>query len=81
MSTPNDLGNDYICTVVIVPSLCAGAIRIYDTADFSLVAEFSPAGTDVPSMVNDVIVTKTAAFFTDSFQAQLYSVRISDSGL
>lgn len=55
--------------------LAAGTARVYDTSDFSLIAEINLAGTNVSSVVNDVIVTETAAFFTDSSQAQLYSVR------
>lgn len=54
----------------------AGSARIYDTADFSLVAEFTLGGGNGSALVNDVIVTDTAAFFTDSWQAQLYKVGI-----
>jgi sugar lactone lactonase YvrE len=37
---------------------------------------FSPSG----SFVNDVVVTKSAAWFTDSFKAQLYRVPLGPSG-
>lgn len=52
-----------------------GTARVYDTSDFSLIADITLTGTDGTSLVNDVIVTETAAYFTDSLQAQVYSVR------
>eukprot|EP00904_Undaria_pinnatifida_P000569 jgi/Undpi1/10512/HiC_scaffold_29.g12962.m1 len=52
----------------------AGTARVYDTSDFSLIADITLTGTDGTSLVNDVIVTETAAYFTDSLQAQLYSI-------
>lgn len=51
----------------------SGTARIYDD-DFGLVANMSFAGDGEDSFVNDVIVTKTAAYFTDSRSANLYQV-------
>lgn len=51
--------------------LTAGTGRVYDK-HFQLVADLAMAEDGESSFVNDVIVTKTAAYFTDSFQAQLY---------
>lgn len=47
---------------------------MYDD-NFALVADLTLASANTSTMVNDVIVTKTAAYFTDSFQPQIYSVR------
>lgn len=41
---------------------------------FGLVADLPMAEEGDPSFVNDVIITKTAAYFTDSFQPQIYKV-------
>ena len=54
----------------------AGRIRIYDTWDFSIVADYNLAGTNVSTGVNDVVLTDTAAYINDSFRAQFYMVRI-----
>ncbi|CAN0485087.1 unnamed protein product, partial [Hapterophycus canaliculatus] len=55
----------------------SGTVRVYDTKvdAFSLVAEIPLGPSDGTSLINDVIITKTAAYFTDSFIPQLYSVR------
>lgn len=55
-------------------SLPSGSARVYDD-DFSLVAEFVFAGMNDSSFVNDVYVTKAAAYFTDSYQDKLYKVK------
>ena len=47
---------------------------MYDTSDFSLVANITLAGAGDATLVNDVIVTDTAAFFTETLQPQLYKV-------
>ena len=50
---------------------------VYDAASGATVAvvDLTPAG-----FVNDVIVTKDAAYFTDSFAPQMYVVPLSRSG-
>ena len=54
----------------------AGRFRIYDTWDFSIVADYNLAGSNVSTIVNDVVLTDTAAYITDSMRAQFYTVRI-----
>lgn len=46
---------------------------MYDE-DFALVADLA-FGNEGTSIINDVVVTKTAAFFTDSFQPHIYKVQ------
>jgi sugar lactone lactonase YvrE len=50
--------------------------RIYDTHTGDLVTSYDFGG----GFVNDVIVTSSAAYFTDSFMAVLYKVELDDSG-
>lgn len=52
-----------------------GTARVYEDEGFSLVADLAMAGEGESSFVNDVIITKTAAYFTDSFQPKIYKVR------
>ena len=52
-----------------------GTAAVYDTSTGDQVGSFSLAGPD--SFINDVIVTYSAAFFTDSFHAQLYELPLS----
>lgn len=60
---------------VLDPAL-APAVRAYDTTTGALVYE-RPVGA---GFVNDVIVSEDAAWFTDSFSAQLIRVPIADDG-
>lgn len=53
-----------------------GTARVYDDASFDLVADLAFSEEGEASFVNDVIITKTAAYFTDSFQPRLYKVRM-----
>lgn len=50
---------------------------MYDE-DFGLVADLPMAEEGDSTFVNDVIITKTAAYFTDSFQRKMYKVWGSD---
>jgi sugar lactone lactonase YvrE len=52
---------------------------VYDTGTGATVAtyQFAPSG----SLVNDVALTKDGAWFTDTFQAKLYFVPVSASGV
>ncbi|CAM9696372.1 unnamed protein product [Ectocarpus sp. 13 AM-2016] len=50
-----------------------GTARVYDE-DFALVADLALSDGN-SSFVNDVIITKTAAFFTDSFRPNIYKAR------
>jgi sugar lactone lactonase YvrE len=56
----------------------AGAGYVYDTLTRDTVAVYS--FTDQPSFVNDVVVTKDAAYFTDSSQPVLYKVALEANG-
>ena len=51
----------------------SGTARVYNDEDFSLVADLTMTESN-STFVNDVIVTKTAAYFTDSFQPNIYKV-------
>eukprot|EP00904_Undaria_pinnatifida_P006177 jgi/Undpi1/268/HiC_scaffold_1.g00264.m1 len=53
--------------------------RIYNDR-FGLVADYAFAGEGESSFVNDVIITDTSAYFTDSRQARLYSVSLNSVG-
>ena len=57
-----------------VESLFAGMAHIYDDETWELVVSVDLA-VNTSTFINDVIVTKTAAYFTDSFQGQIYVVR------
>jgi hypothetical protein len=55
-----------------------GMASVYDTGNGDLVGSFQ---LTVPgSFINDVIVTHSAAFFTDSFSAGLFKLPLSPSG-
>ncbi len=57
-----------------------GQAYAYDTATGATVASYQLGDPDT-SIINDVAVTKDGAWFTDSFQAQLYFVPVSHSGV
>jgi sugar lactone lactonase YvrE len=57
-----------------------GQAYIYDTATRATVASYQ-FGTPGASLINDVALTKDGAWFTDSFQAQLYFVPVSRAGI
>ncbi len=49
--------------------------RVYDTASGSLVAEYTmSSGGEFGDFINDVIVTRKAAYFTNSFASEIYRV-------
>jgi hypothetical protein len=51
---------------------------VYDTRDGTAVADY--AFTSQPSLINDVVVTKAGAYYTDSFNPVLYTVPITPDG-
>jgi len=53
-------------------------IRVVDSRSGEILATY-PVGTDT-TMVNDVILTPRAAWFTDSFNAQLYALPLGPDG-
>jgi sugar lactone lactonase YvrE len=55
-----------------------GTGHVFDGATGAVLATF--AFTDEPSFVNDVTVTRDAAWFTDSFRGVLYRVEIGPDG-
>jgi sugar lactone lactonase YvrE len=57
-----------------------GQAYIYDTVTGATVASYQ-FGTPPTSLINDVALTKDGAWFTDSFQAQLYFVPVSRAGV
>ena len=57
-----------------------GQAYIYDTATGATVASYQ-FGTPDASLINDVALTKDGAWFTDSFQAQLYFVPVTRAGI
>jgi sugar lactone lactonase YvrE len=57
-----------------------GQAYIYDTATGATVASYQ-FGTPDSSLINDVALTNDGAWFTDSFQAQLYFVPVSRVGV
>jgi hypothetical protein len=58
-----------------------GQAYIYDTATGATVATYQLAAPPASSLINDVALTKDGAWFTDSFQAQLYFVPVSRAGV
>jgi len=55
-----------------------GYAYIYDGQTGANVAEIQL--TTLPSFINDVVVTRDAAYFTNSFQAELYRVPLANNG-
>lgn len=53
-----------------------GKAFVYDTGNGTMVAELDLAA----GFINDVIVTRTAAYFTNSFAAELYAVPLERNG-
>lgn len=57
-----------------------GFAHVYDTETGDTIEEIALA-TSGPTFVNDVIVTRDAAYLTDSFQPQIYEVALDARGL
>jgi sugar lactone lactonase YvrE len=55
-----------------------GVASVFDTATGLLVAAYPLAAS--PSFINDVVVTREAAYFTNSLSAELYRLPLSGSG-
>ena len=58
-----------------------GKAFVYDAKTGTLVREYQLATTGGPTFINDVVVTKKAAFFTDSNRAVIYKVPIAGKTL
>lgn len=57
-----------------------GKAAFYDTRDGSVVADLQLGPADGSSLINDVIVTGDAAYFTDTLRFAVYRVPISPTG-
>jgi hypothetical protein len=66
--------------VLWVAGAFSGLGYVYD-ADTGETVSVIPLATQQPTLVNDVVVTRTAAFFTDSFQPVIYRVPLDSRGL
>jgi sugar lactone lactonase YvrE len=55
-----------------------GTARVYTAKTGALIREYQLA--TAPTFINDVVVTKTAAFFTDSQKPVLYRIALSKNG-
>ena len=55
-----------------------GTARVVDAATGELLEEYTLS--QAPTFVNDVVLTRTAAWFTDSQQAQLYKIPLGRGG-
>lgn len=66
-------------SLLFVAGGTTGQAYVYDTTDQSTVRtyQFGPAGT---ALINDVTLTRAGAWFTDTLQAQLYFVPVSNDG-
>lgn len=53
---------------------------VYDARTGASLAVYQLAAGDGPTFVNDVVVTRSAAWFTDSFRQVLYRVAIAPNG-
>ncbi len=58
----------------------AGDARVYDADSGGLVASYELVDPASGPFINDVIVTRDAAYFTNSFAANLYRVPLGDGG-
>src|SRR5215211_456563 len=65
--------------LLFVAGGATGYAYVYDTETGENVAEI-PLELALPSFINDVVITKDAVYFTNSFQPILYSVPLLESG-
>jgi sugar lactone lactonase YvrE len=65
-------------SLLVVAGGFDGTAHVYDTNSGATVANYQL--TDPPTLINDVAITRTGAWFTDSVKAQLYFVPISPTG-
>jgi sugar lactone lactonase YvrE len=73
------LDHDPRSDVLWVAGGATGFAHVYD-ADSGETIEAVELTTD-PAFINDVVVTREAAYLTDSFQPQLYKLPLDDRGL
>lgn len=59
----------------------AGTARVVDIRSGRILASYALADpAEAPTFVNDVVLTRTHAWFTDSYRAQLYAVPLAHRG-
>jgi outer membrane protein assembly factor BamB len=56
----------------------AGDLRVYDASTGAALASYTLTGA--PGFVSDIVVTKDAAYVTDSFQPQMYTLPLGHGG-
>jgi sugar lactone lactonase YvrE len=59
----------------------AGNGYVFDAASGDELSVFALAPSGVPTFINDVVVTRDAAWFTDSFRGVIYRVDLDDGGI
>lgn len=57
-----------------------GDLNVYDSASGARVGSYKLAGTPGPTFINDVIITPSAAYLTDSMRPVLYRVPLGQNG-
>ncbi|KAB1198979.1 superoxide dismutase [Haloferax sp. MBLA0078] len=72
------LSHDARSNYLFVAGGPTGQASVYDANTGALVADYGLQGP--PTFVNDVVVTRTAAYFTDSFRPALYRVPLGAGG-
>jgi sugar lactone lactonase YvrE len=72
------LSHDHRSDLLFVAGQTRGKAFVYDAKTGETAAIYSL--TDEASFVNDVVVTRTAAYFTDSFRPVLYRVPLGPAG-
>jgi sugar lactone lactonase YvrE len=73
-------GLDYDRGRLFVCGATTGKAFVYDTKTRELIREYQLAAGAGATFVNDVAVTKSAAYFTDSSRAVIYKLPLSASG-
>ena len=71
---------DLVHQLLFVAGGFTGQAYVYDLRSGATVATYQ-LGAPASSLINDVALTKDGAWFTDSFQAQLYFVPVSRAGV
>ena len=74
------MATDLAHELLFVAGGLTGQGYVYDTASGTTVASYQLADPNA-GFINDVTVTKDGAWFTDSLQAQLYFVPVSEAGV
>lgn len=73
------LGFDTRANTLFVSGGPTGMARVYDAGSGALLAEYQ-LGTPGATFINDVVVTREAAYFTDSFASVYYRVPLGPGG-